>query len=154
MEDYVDAGLTGFVQLESYSEELELNKLGLLREFVPPERFPEWRFHIDIDGNTNSWPGLFQKLLSGSLVIKVTSGKEWQQWYYDRLDAFSNFVPVRSDLDDLIQKVKYFSYDVEEAQRIAQRGTSLAWSMSYEAELERATATMESAILEEAFLRW
>lgn len=58
-----------------------------------------YRFHIDIDGHGPSY-GLFLKLLSGGLVLKVQSPDRCVQWYYDRLVPEVNFVPVREDLSD------------------------------------------------------
>ena len=56
-----------------------------MRDYVPEIAFPAYKFQIDIDGNTNSWPGLFQKLLTGSAILKVASPYGYRQWYYDRL---------------------------------------------------------------------
>jgi hypothetical protein len=65
------------------------------------------KYQIDIDGNSSSWPGLFQRLLSGDTVLKVTSNKGWRQWYYDDLLPWENFVPVASDLSDLVEIVDW-----------------------------------------------
>ena len=53
---------------------------------MQPEHYMRSRHLIDIDGWANSWSGLFQKLLSGSTVLKVASNKGFRQWYYDRLE--------------------------------------------------------------------
>ena len=47
---------------------------------------------------SNSWSGLFTKLLTGSTVLKVESPMGFRQWYYDRLKPFEHYVPVRPDL--------------------------------------------------------
>jgi hypothetical protein len=59
---------------------------------------------IDIDGNANSWDGLFWKLLSNSVVLKVESNNS--QWYYSQLKPWHHFVPVKADLSDLVEKVE------------------------------------------------
>ncbi len=145
----LDVGLTSLVQLRNEAEAQQLRSLGLMADFVAPERLPEWRFHIDVDGNTNSWPGLFQKLLSGSLVFKVTSAGGWRQWYYDRLVPHENFVPVASDLSDLIEKIKHYREDTVEAKKIADNGRSLALAMTYGAEVARAMSVIEDGIMRE-----
>lgn len=148
----VDAGFTGFVQLQ-YGEEERLRAMDLARPFVEPERLPEWKLHIDIDGNTNSWPGLFTKLLSGAAILKVASPEKWRQWYYDRLEPQTNFMPVSTDLSDLVGKVKYLAYCIAEAEELGSQGRKLALSMSYEHEIIQAIATLEEAVVQEALLR-
>jgi len=56
------------------------------------------KYLIDIDGNSNSWPGFFMKLGSGSCVIKVDSPFSFYQWYYKYLTPWKHYVPVRNDL--------------------------------------------------------
>ena len=146
----LDAGFTGFAQLLAGEKNL-LESLDLTRPFVEPEQFPNWMFHIDVDGNTNSWPGLFNKLLTGSVVLKITSENGWRQWYYDRLTPNRNFMPISMDLSDLIEKIKYLIYCVDEAESLGREGRALALSLSYKDELRRAADTLEEAILREHF---
>jgi hypothetical protein len=140
-----DAGLWGLVQL-SDADLAAVETSGLVRNFVPETRFHEYRYQIDIDGNTNSWPGLFQKLLTGSPVMKVTSRHGHRQWYYDRLVPWENFVPVRSDMSDLVEKTNWLIAHDTEAQRIGAAGRALALSMTVPAELHRARATVYAAL--------
>ena len=143
---FLDVGLTSFVQLAP-EEVQRLQSMNLSRPFVSPKRFMEWMFHIDIDGNTCSWPGLFTKLLAGGVVLKVASGQGWRQWYYDRLEAHVNFMPVAHDLSDLVDKVKFLSYSTSHSEHLAEAGRNLALSMSYEFEIDSALAVLECAIV-------
>ena len=54
-----------------------------MRPYVPMTDFNKYKYQIDIDGNTNAWPGLFQKLLTGSPVLKVASPYGFRQWLYE-----------------------------------------------------------------------
>jgi hypothetical protein len=146
----LDFGLTGGVQLQSDSELEQLKDMDLFSDFIPPERLSDWMFHVDIDGNTNSWPGLFQKLLSGGLVLKVDSPGGWRQWYYDRLQPYVNFVPVAGDLSDLVSKVKFYSYNLAETERIAAAGQELASGLSICGEIFAALEVIEDAIIRES----
>ena len=98
------------------------------------------------EGNTNSWPGLFQKLLTGSPVLKVTSASGHRQWYYDRLKPWVNFVPVASDMSDLIEKVRWLQAHDDAARAIGDHGRTLARSLDYEGELKSASRTIEAAL--------
>jgi len=146
----LDFGLTGAVQLQSDAELEQLKEMDLFSDFIPPERLSEWMFHVDIDGNTNSWPGLFQKLLSGGLVFKVASPGGWRQWYYDRLQEYVHFIPVASDLSDLVSKVKFYLYNLAEAERIATASQDLAFGLSYCGEILAALEVIEDAIIQES----
>ena len=54
---------------------------------------------LDIDGNSNSWSGLFMKLHMKSLVIKVKS--DYRQWYYHQLRRGRDYIPTDLSHDDL-----------------------------------------------------
>jgi Glycosyl transferase family 90 len=82
--DILDAGITHVAQMSAESDR-ELRDSGIMRPFVRAAEFTKFKYQIDIDGNSNSWSGLFQKLLSGNPVLKVTSPYGYRQWYYDRL---------------------------------------------------------------------
>ncbi|MDB5392570.1 MAG: hypothetical protein JWM91_76 [Rhodospirillales bacterium] len=140
-----DAGLAGVVQLNE-ADTAAVNASGLVRNFVPETQLIEYRYQIDIDGNTNSWPGLFQKLLTGSPVLKVASRHGHRQWYYDRLVPWQNFVPVASDISDLVEKLNWLIRHDAEAQRIGAAGRALALSMTIPVELQRARATICAAL--------
>src|SRR3546814_15147305 len=71
----------------------------------PQDRILDFKYQIDVDGNTNSWPGLFLKLLTGAPVLKVESEVGFQQWYYGALEPWQNFVPIKSDASDLLEKL-------------------------------------------------
>jgi hypothetical protein len=132
--DLYDVGLTGVVD-RTPQESATLQALDLHADFVDPRQFSDYKYHIDIDGHTNSWPGLFYKLLSGGLVLKVTPPHGHRQWYYDRLKPWTNYVPVASDLSDLSAVLEHLRAHEAEAEAIAREGQRLALAMTYEAEL-------------------
>jgi hypothetical protein len=143
--DLLDAGITSVVQQQPGAE-AEIAASGLMREPIPMHDFAAWQIQIDIDGNTNSWPGLFQKLLTGSPVVKVASPEGWRQWYYDRLQPWDNFVPVASNLGDLAEKLAWLLDHPAQAQAIGMAGRSLALSISYESAVENAVSTLHAAM--------
>ena len=71
--ELIDAGISKVAPTADAVTRKEIETSGLLRPYVPSTEFNHWKYQIDIDGNTNSWPGLFQKLLTGSPVLKVAS---------------------------------------------------------------------------------
>jgi hypothetical protein len=133
-----DAGVTSVVQIEDPACEEELRSQGLFAEFSPPQDLQLYRYNIDIDGNVNSFSGLYFKLLSGSPVLKVESSRGFRQWYYDRLAPFENYVPVKPDLSDLSEKTEWLRDHDDEARRIGEAGRARALSMTFESESARA----------------
>ncbi len=141
--ELIDAGVSVIVQnYETRGE--EILAAGYVKDWMPPEQFGKWKYQIDIDGNTNSWPGLFQKLLSGSPVIKV--GSPYRQWYYDRLIPWVNYVPCRADLGDLVSQIQWLIEHDEEAREIGLKGRELALSMIYEQEAAKAVPVIADAV--------
>jgi hypothetical protein len=143
--DLIDAGITHIGQMPDTKSEREIRDSGLMRPFVPAAEFRRYKYQVDIDGNTNSWPGLFQKLLTGSPVLKVASPEGYRQWYYDRLRPWINFVPVVSDMSDLVDKIRWLIKHDDTARRIGENGQAVALSLSYEAELKAAGRTIAAA---------
>jgi len=84
-DERIDAKITDLSQFGPLLPELQIrcNERGLLGPKEDETRNAHFKYLIDIDGNTNSWPGLWTKLSSGSPVIKLKSA--YRQWYYDRL---------------------------------------------------------------------
>lgn len=117
-----------------------------MRSEVPATEFARYRVQIDIDGNSNSWSGLFRKLLTGNPVLKIASSHNFRQWYYDRLVPWQHYVPVESDMRDLVEKVRWALAHEDKARAIGDRGAALASTMTYDAELRHAVDTIGHAI--------
>ena len=143
--DWLDAGITDVVQASSPEDAAALRDSGLCKPRMAMAEHARYKFQVDIDGNTNSWPGLFQKLLTGSPVLKVLSSKGYRQWYYPRLVPWQNYVPVASDLSDLPAIVHYLREHDGLARAIGAAGRALALDMTCDAELTRCLPTVEAA---------
>jgi Glycosyl transferase family 90 len=144
--EIIDAGISHVVQANCPDAEQILRGDGFIRPFMPAIEFARYRYQIDIDGNTNSWPGLFQKLLTGSPVLKIASPRGYRQWYYDRLRPWVNVVPVETDMSDLVEKITWLRDHDEIARRIGQAGQRLALSLSYDKELRAGCGTISAAL--------
>lgn len=144
--DHFDIGLSGIVQL-SRQEAKQIEGLGYLKQFIPIKVSNTYKYLVDIDGNSNAWSALFQKLLSGSVVLKVASPSNFRQWYYDELIPWVNFVPVESDMSDLVEKIDWLLDHDNEAKKIGENGAILANKLTYERELEKALVNINKAII-------
>jgi hypothetical protein len=118
--------------------EQRLRTLGLFGDKVPREAWLDHKFAFDIDGNANTWSNLFTRMLLGCCVIKVASPRELRQWYYHRLEPWRHYVPVRSDMSDLADKIEWCRGHQAECARIADAGQKLALAMTFETEISDA----------------
>ena len=140
----IDAGLSSVVQMNAdITKEIEAS--GLMKNHYPANALHHYRYLIDVDGNTNAWGGLFERLLSGSPVLKVASPKDYRQWYDGRLRPWHNYVPISADMCDLRDKIRWLGAHDDVAEKIGANGRALAYSIDYETEVEAAMDTVAAA---------
>lgn len=140
--EFLDAKITNITGTSDELLKKTISKAGIFSKRVPQIEFIKYKYVIDIDGNVNSWPGLFTKLLTGSCVLKVDS--PYYQWYYDRLEPWVNYIPIKRDLSDLVEKINWCREHDSEVNKIGERGRKLALSITISSELEKT----EKVILE------
>ena len=137
-----DIGLSSVLQIRDPEAVEEIKNSGLVREFVSWEQWGQFKYHIDIDGNSSPWSNLFQRLLTGSPVLKVESARALQQWYYDELKPWTNYIPIAPDISDLADKVQWLRKNDDYARRVGEAGRQLALSLTYEREMGRSAHTI------------
>ena len=143
-----DVGFSRIARFTDPDTISEIEASGLVLGRVPWETWSSYKYLIDIDGNSSPWSNLFQRLLTGSPVLKVESYRGLRQWYYDDLVAWDNYVPIAPDASDLVDKVKWLIGHDSIAERIGQRGRELALGLTYESELARSVPVITSAFRE------
>jgi hypothetical protein len=143
----VDAQLVNAVQAPDREMALAwLKQARILGEERAPAEWLGRKFAIDIDGNCNAWANLFTRLLLGCCVIKVASPQGYRQWYYGDLVPWRNFVPVKSDMSDLVEKIDWCRSHVAECEAIAAAGQQLAMTMTFDREIALGTEAMNRAL--------
>jgi hypothetical protein len=130
----LDVFISNITQISTDEEREQIKQSNIIRESVDWRKFGDYKYQIDIDGNSNSWPGLFLKLLTGSPVLKIDSALGFRQWYYDRLIPWHNYIPIKKDLSDLIPIVNWLQAHPRVAEYIGKNGHELAMSMTNETE--------------------
>jgi hypothetical protein len=112
-----------------------LHRHGYATERVPEESWLTRKFAIDMDGQTNTWSNLLVRFHLGCCVLKVESEFGYRQWYYDRIRPWEHFIPVRSDLSDLAEKIEWARSHDARSRQIAENGRAFARTLTYEAGL-------------------
>lgn len=78
-------------------------------------------------------------------MLKVESSRGLQQWFYDELVPWRNYVPIAPDMSDLMEKIGWLSRNDVVAERIGQGGLALAEHLSYQREIGRSAAVVGAA---------
>jgi hypothetical protein len=141
----IDAGISEIKQFHDRAVIQEIQESGLFKGFVPWQDWSNYKFLIEIDGNCNSWSNLFQRLLTGSAVLRVESPRGLQQWFYDELLPWRNYVPIAPDMSDLMDKIGWLVRNDTAAKRIGQAGLALAEHLTYEREIARSAEVISAA---------
>lgn len=143
-----DVGLSRLAKRQIVDEAMfkEVEAQGLIRGYVPSDQFVNYKYQVDIDGNSNAWAGLFLKLLTGCPVLKIASPQGFRQWYYERMIPGQHFIPVRPDMSDLVEQAEWLLAHDNEARDIGQRALELANAMTLEGELEAAVPAIARAM--------
>jgi hypothetical protein len=149
--EIIDAGITNISQAHTTdpAARTELEARNLLRPRVPALNYKRYRYQIDIDGYSNAWDGFFLRLLTGSPVLKVASRLGFEQWYYDRLKPWVNFIPIDAEMTDLVDKVTWLRTNDDVARKIGEAGRQLAESLD-QREIARTVPVIAAAIRAEA----
>lgn len=115
--DLLDAGITGWFFFRE--REQEMGKATLVGFFD----FFKFKYQVNVDGTVAAYR--FPYLMLGdSLVLKQDS--PFYEHFYTHLRPGTHFLPVRRDLSDLLEKVRWAKANDAEARRIAQAGQTLA----------------------------
>ncbi len=139
----VDARLVNAVQsLNPGEDRRRFEEAGIFGVYIDPSTWLIRKFAIDIDGNTNAWSNLFMRLLAGCCIIKVASPFGYRQWYYDALQPWQHFVPVKADLSDLHEKIDWCRTHDRQCAEIAAAGRDFAVRRDFETEMNVAVDTL------------
>jgi len=118
----------------------KLREAGLLAARIPAHHWCNRKYAIDIDGYTNAWSNLMERLKMGCCVLKIASPFGFRQWYYDRLIPWEHYVPVAADMSDLEERIDWMRSTPARAREIAAAGQALARAMTFDSEREVAAA--------------
>jgi hypothetical protein len=121
----VDAGFTAYHPWNTSNICLFEKKVGL-SPFVLPKEQVRYKYLIDLDGTTPTFPSLHWKLFSGSLIFKQHPHPKGILWYTRHLVPWVHFVPLNPDLSDLEEKLNWAFTHQQESKKIAENGQEFA----------------------------
>lgn len=136
----------GFAQIPDASLADSIRKAGFERPRCGRMDFFPFRYLIDIDGNANSWNGLFGAMLMGATVLKVRSPQNYRQWYYGKLVPWEHYIPLRSDLADFDEHLEWAFTHPAECEAMGRSIKALADSLTYDSELQYSADVVRRAL--------
>jgi hypothetical protein len=109
----------------------EWEEIGFLvaGDAMDEEQLSKFKYHIDIGGGGGTtWTGTVRKLgMPGLLFHHITPTKDY---IHDQIIPWIHYVPVRSDLEDLMEKLEWAETHQDEARRISENATELMKRLS------------------------
>lgn len=97
-----------------------------LCSFMSPVEQSNYKYIIHIDGHVSAFR-LSRELTMGSVLLVVES--EYKTWLSDFLEPWTHYVPVRGDLSDLFDKIRWCKSNDVECQRMITECLKLADKM-------------------------
>jgi Glycosyl transferase family 90 len=82
-----------------------------------------WALLIDVEGNGLS--GRLKLLLHGGRPLLVQD-RPWQEWFMGDLEPMMHYIPVKRDLSDLLDRLRWAISNPEGAARIGRQGQQFA----------------------------
>lgn len=134
----------GFVLPPNNPNRQAFGEAGWLRDRMPNVAWFGMKYALDLDGFANTWDNQFHRMLMGCCLLKVAGDFGYRQWYYDRLEPWVHYVPVKADLSDLFEKYDWVRSHDAEAREIAAAGQALALSMTFDKEAQFAANEIEN----------
>ncbi|MGB7977806.1 MAG: glycosyl transferase family 90 [Chlamydiales bacterium] len=112
-------------QLDARLNQCPANKEQYRGERCSWDDFLACKYLPYVDGVMCAAPALQWRLLSGSLTFKPDS--EEIQWFYRALEPYVHFVPLKSDLSDLIEQLKWAQSHDSLCQEMADKAALFAY---------------------------
>lgn len=83
---------------------------------LTPKQQSEYKYIVNVDGHVSAFR-LSLELSMGCVILLVNS--PWKIWYRDLLVEYEHYVPVKEDLSDLIDQIKWCRDNDEKCEKIA-----------------------------------
>lgn len=120
----LDAGITDWnlrprkIIGQPYLQTIDIEKLpfGLVDKLTPQQQ-TSYKYVVNVDGHVSAHR-LSLEMESGFCILLVQS--KYKLWFRDMLKPFVHYVPVKSDLSDLIEKIRWCKENDSKCKKIAQ----------------------------------
>lgn len=121
---FLDVGITNWnlrIRKNKDSEYLQIPDVENLNlvDKLSPEQQSNYKYLINVDGHVSAFR-LSLELSMGCCILMVESDEKWKIWFTDMLEPYVHYVPVKSDLSNLIDQIKWCQKNDNKCKIIAQ----------------------------------
>lgn len=121
---FLDAGITNWnlrIRKNKDSPYLQIPNVGNLQLVgkLSPEQQSDYKYLINVDGHVSAFR-MSLELSMGCCVLMVESAEKWKMWFSDMLEPYVHFVPIKSDLSDLIDQIKWCQKNDDKCKKMGQ----------------------------------
>ena len=120
---YLDAGVTKWnvrprkLQYEKYVQTIEKDSFDFgLVSFKTPAEQSRHKYIIHIEGHVSAFR-LSLEMSMGSVILLVDSS--WKLWFSNLLKPYEHYIPVNSNMDNLVDQIKWCREHDDECRKIA-----------------------------------
>lgn len=124
----LDAGITKWqlrprkLKNEKYLQTinvLEMNKKGIqLASFVSPYEQSEYKYIVHVDGHVSAFR-LSLEMSMGCVILLIDS--PYRLWFKNMMEPMVHYVPVKADLSNLIEQIKWCRDNDDKCKKIAKQ---------------------------------
>lgn len=100
--------------------------IGMSGNFLTMADQSKYKYIIHVDGNVNAYR-LLATMLTGSLILRVTS--QYTSWVDHMMQHKVHFIPVKADLSDLLDVIRWCRQNEDKCREIANNGMEFARSI-------------------------
>lgn len=86
-------------------------------------KFFDYKYQLSLDGTVAAYR--FPYLLAGDALVFKQDSKYYEHFYHE-LEPWKHYIPIKSDLSDLVENLKWALENDEKAQEIGRAGTKYA----------------------------
>lgn len=121
---FADVGFTSYTSQLNPIFKGRLAARHSLKAKVNPVDSMQFKYLIDVDGNSCSYSRMAWILYSNSVLMKHQS--DLMQWYYPQLKPYVHYLPVKADFSDLETQFLWAEANQKQAKAIAENGRRFA----------------------------
>lgn len=106
---------------QKYPKKINAKFVSKGRFYMSRAQQIQCKYQMVMDGFTCTYPGYQWRLLSNSVTFKQESPNA--SWFYRALKPYQHYIPVKNNLSDLVEKIKWANKNQEKIKTIAEKST-------------------------------
>ena len=119
----IDARFTHLTQCEN-CKRIKRRFSRYFSDFLPIFNHIAFKYQILVDGNSCAYARAYWQLFSNCVILKQDSDSI--QWYYRALEPYVHYIPVKADMSNLVDQIRWAKENDQQAETISQQAQAFA----------------------------